>query len=774
MKSYKNNLKYILSLLFIISFLNHSIGQNSLEGIIIDSLSQSKLENCSISLQPLKTNDLLKGTTSNEYGFFTLNNISIGNYFLVINYLGYKPYKSLIQFVKESEKIKLNQILLTPSTTNLDEVVVKVKKNRYKQSLDKLEVKFNKEDIKKTPKLMQALQKISGVVVDVQRKNISLLGSENVLLLVNGVEKSTEEIAMLKTIEIERVEIIDNPGVQHSSTYSSVLNIIKKKKKELGLVIDADVYGFAPYIYNFSNLKIQYGFDKVKLYSYYSLWYRGSEEESKTVNTKEVDGIVYEIEENIFDANKRLQIGHFLSGGVDLTLNKKSFINISSNYGIYEQEIPRNLQTLYFEDKEFLSEDNWRVNQAHNKTSINYSLYYKYDFNKNNNLYAVANIYHADLSFEDMNNLQSEIEEVLVVNTSLIRNKKSQFYKINYNSNLSGKYEIETGISTYYREMGSEFVENGVLQTTTNYNEIRTKAFLNLKTNFNKIAFSAGIALENQISEMNSSDNKNSNLLPSLNMQYKINKKQNLKLSYSKRLNYPNTYQLSDYIRQTDNVNIYVGNPNIKSFATSSVMSSYAYRSKGFFISPSLSYSYVENPINNIIDFAPNNTIVHTYDNIGNIKKWMLRIRSSFSLGKVKLNPSIVLSNDLYDSPQGKWGGNHVVFNFSPDYTFKNGINISSNFYYKSKKFIYQGFKEVTPSLDFTISKNYFDGDLSVLINVNPFDDKYTNIYSFNDVQIKRERFEHYKNINIEIIYTFRRGKRLKNIRKHLNKDKDF
>ena len=405
---------------------------------------------------------------------------------------------------------------------------------------------------------------------------------------------------------------------------------------------------------------------------------------------------------------------------------------------------------------------------------INYSLYYKYNFNKTNNLYAVANIYEADLNFKDINNLQSEIEDELVVNTSLIRKKKSQFYKINYNSNLSEKHKIDTGISTYYRKMGSEFVENRVLQTTTNYNEIRTKAFLNFKTNFNKLAFSVGIALENQISKMNSSDNKNSNLLPSLNMQYKINKKQNLRFSYTKRLNYPNTYQLSDYIKQTDNVNIYVGNPNVKSFATNSIMLSYARRSKGVFISPSLSYSYVENPINNIINFASDDTIIHTYDNIGNIKKWMLRIRSSFSLGKVKLNPSIVLSNDLYDSPQGKWGGNHVAFNFSPDYTFKNGINISSNFYYKSKKYIYQGFKEVTPSLDFTISKNYFDGNLAVLINVNPFDDKYTDTYSFDDVQIKKERFEHYKNINIEIVYSFMRGTQLKNKRKHLHRDKDF
>ena len=765
--------KYRFLLLGVLLFytIGLTVAQSSIIGVVTDSINNEKMQYCIVQL--LKKDTVSQSTISDSKGIFKFQNVLNGEYDIRIDYIGFKPFSKHISIETRNSALDLKIIELIPSTKLLKTVYIEGDIKKYKKILNVTEVRFSKEDKKKYPKLLQALNNISGVIVDVQHNDIRILGKENVLILVNGVNKPVSEISMLRTIDIDHVEVIKNPGAQYESTYVSVINIITKKNSLIGFGLDTELNAYLPSIYNYENIKLQYGFKKVKLYSYYSLWVRRSKEDVFNYLKNKDDNEIIETFDTIKDFEKRLQLEHNFAFGVDLFLTKKDFVNIYANYKIYKQDIPKIKNISIYKNNNLQNHAIWRNNELENKESKNASLYYKHDFNSNSNVYGVINLYNANLDFILDNILKGETKEK-TINDVFNRKKRSIAYKLSYKNLIAKKYQLNIGTYGYYREIETSMEHDNIFTTSSSFKELRTNYFINAVTSISNTPISGGIALEYKKNIINGIEKTNINLLPSFNLQKQIDENNIMLVSFASKLKYPATEQLSNYLYTSDSIHFYKGNPNVKSFKLNSLIIGYSYNKNSFYFNTSISYGYINKPIQPFASYSTDNLVTYSYDNLGSINKLELDVDATFKLGKLSLNPSFSISYNKFDSPIGDWHGIDYSLNISPNYTFKNKINAGIDFYYDGKETILQGYNKSAPSLSFNINRSFLKNKLNIKIELNPFNTYNETVLNFNETIIKEKTIEHYRNIYMNILYYFRHGKKLKYKRKHLSTDSDF
>jgi len=89
------------------------------------------------------TADYKKGTTTNEYGFYTLN-LSEGKQKIIVSYLGFKPVEKEIDLTK-NETINFE---LTETSNSLDEIVISASEAKVRNKIKKAEMSVTQLKIK--------------------------------------------------------------------------------------------------------------------------------------------------------------------------------------------------------------------------------------------------------------------------------------------------------------------------------------------------------------------------------------------------------------------------------------------------------------------------------------------------------------------------------------------------------------------------------------------------------------------------------------------------
>jgi ferric enterobactin receptor len=152
-------------------------------------------------------------------------------------------------------------------------------------------------------------------------------------------------------------------------------------------------------------------------------------------------------------------------------------------------------------------------------------------------------------------------------------------------------------------------------------------------------------------------------LFPSVFLSQKLKNKQELQISYTRRINRPNFFQLIPYTNYTDSLNITRGNPNLVPQFTNSLEMSYMKTFKGnnTFLA-SIYYKRTDNLITSFLDTFTNaisgkNDLVNTYINasysqtvgaeltsVDNITNWW-DLTSNINLYNSKINTSNVTAS---------------------------------------------------------------------------------------------------------------------------------
>jgi outer membrane receptor protein involved in Fe transport len=170
---------------------------------------------------------------------------------------------------------------------------------------------------------------------------------------------------------------------------------------------------------------------------------------------------------------------------------------------------------------------------------------------------------------------------------------------------------LETGVQFYYQVLDYNFVSSDtILNNNYAYNEWRNAAYAGFTLNKKKIGFQVNFRAERSDIEINkTTPDGYFTFLPSANVQYKFNSNQNVKLTYNRRINRPNIYNLNPNTRYSNTYIFTRGNPGLKPELRDRLQLTYTLNFGKSFLSPHVYYEILSDKVGNrnLLDKSPIN-----------------------------------------------------------------------------------------------------------------------------------------------------------------------
>ena len=210
---------------------NHTSGV--VTGSIVDE-NNTPLQYATVNVRKASDSTTVQfGVTDNE-GKFTLEGIPFGQYFVEIQFIGYQKSTSAPFVIsKESAVYRISKYKMTNKNKEIGEVVIKAQKDMLQTNLDKTVFNIESSINATGQTAVEVLEEIPSVSVDVEG-NVSLRGSENVTILVDG-RATNLSLDQIPADMIESIEVITNPSARlEPDGMAGILNVILKKKRESG------------------------------------------------------------------------------------------------------------------------------------------------------------------------------------------------------------------------------------------------------------------------------------------------------------------------------------------------------------------------------------------------------------------------------------------------------------------------------------------------------------------------------------------------------------
>jgi outer membrane receptor protein involved in Fe transport len=201
----------------------------SLEGIVVDAATGQPVPFATISV--FAGDQLVDGTTASEEGRFR-QKLLRGATHIEVSFLAYKNQRLDLPLASPL------QIRLQEEGSLLDEVTVTASRTTTELKIDRKVVNFGADLQQAGTTALEAFNQIAEVQVDYGGGRLSLRGSGNVKLLINGKPSSLTPMEILEQLpsnQIDRVEIITAPSAREQANgLAGIINVITKKDQDEG------------------------------------------------------------------------------------------------------------------------------------------------------------------------------------------------------------------------------------------------------------------------------------------------------------------------------------------------------------------------------------------------------------------------------------------------------------------------------------------------------------------------------------------------------------
>jgi len=187
-----------------------------IKGIVKDA-SQHPIEYANISLlSPDST--FICGTCSREDGSFELANVPSGNYILQVSYIGYQTLSCPCIGGDTGEWV------LLPAAIMLKEATVTARRPMFKLKSGALETKVKGSILGTLNDANDVLKHIPGLRAT--EDGYTVFGKGSPVIYINGRKlQDNSELNQLSAADIDKVELINNPGAEYDATVKAVIRI---------------------------------------------------------------------------------------------------------------------------------------------------------------------------------------------------------------------------------------------------------------------------------------------------------------------------------------------------------------------------------------------------------------------------------------------------------------------------------------------------------------------------------------------------------------------
>jgi outer membrane receptor protein involved in Fe transport len=607
--------------------------QGSVQGIIIDKDSKQPIEYATVMLLKKGDSTLVTGSVTEANGQFLIDNVQPGRYLLKYSFIGYKTsFVDTVSVSPRRKDVKLGELTLSSSVSTLNEVVITGEKSLYETKIDRKVFNVDKAIVAQSGNAADVLQQVPSVSVD-QEGVVSLRGSENVNILINGRPTLIDKTVLLQQISansIEKIEVITNPSVKFDSeSTNGIINIVLKQGIAQGMngtvMVSAGSNDKFNDISKYNgSVNINYNPGKYNVFGSYS--YRNEENYFKGETKQYFNSGIDRFSNNY---GIRARESQMVRMGIDYFASKKfTFgLNGSLNFGNDNDNENENSNMYDFNNVRFLNYTQTTKGKEDN-ISKEFAAYIDKKFEKDGHILRMDYSYGDGDEDEDntknydtlfwFNQINPTLKRLQTENTSQARN--NQIISTDYSLPINDLMKLELGGRINIRDNHDiadfKYFEDSIITETTaekidtlnthnyKYHEDITSLYGTYSITVGNFSVMAGVKTEfanykfNIIQKDTSLSNYFFSFLPSLHLAQKIDDKNEINLSYGRRINRPRGWDLSpipDYSHQ--NV-IRIGNPKLKPEYTNSFELGYTYKPEKFTVQPTIFYRIIEDRFN--------------------------------------------------------------------------------------------------------------------------------------------------------------------------------
>ncbi len=193
-----------------------------------------------VALYHASDSSLVKAEATNDEGTFTLVNIPDGSYWLKASYVGLPDFEQTGVTMTQKQTLNLGTLTFPASVIELETALVKADRALVEIKPDRTVFNVSGTINSAGEDALGLLRKAPGVLVD-NNDNITVLGRSGVLIYVDGKrlplggDDLSNYLSNLQAEQIDRIDIISNPGAKYDAEGNAgIIDIRLKKDKNNG------------------------------------------------------------------------------------------------------------------------------------------------------------------------------------------------------------------------------------------------------------------------------------------------------------------------------------------------------------------------------------------------------------------------------------------------------------------------------------------------------------------------------------------------------------
>lgn len=618
--------------------------QGHVTGTVVDAETGKAIQYTNVSLYQKPDSSFATGTMSDSNGRFSLNNLPAGTYKLVMDFIGYKKHViPNISVTSKHPRKELDTIQLDKTVYQMEGVDVKADASKVQYKVDKKVINVSRDLTSAGGTAVDALENVPSVNVDIEG-NISMRGSQNFKVLVNGNPTALEGSDALRQIpasRIKNIEIITNPSAKYDPEGTGgIINVITRKQKYEGLkgifsggVGINDKYNAAMDLtYKGGIVKLTGGLN-FKDKTFYGEHYRN--------RITHLEDTTYHLS---YKGNRNMKRGGTSGNmGIEIDVTPNTMVGISGKYGVYrfshgsDYRKQRALQpgdTTYY-----ITESN----RPFERTFYSSDLNFKHQFQKEGHQlkgfvhYSNAQGKNQDLTDEWESSSQWTKKTSTQYSVKSEESDQSNEFrlKLDYTYPFSGEGKLEAGLDARWEQDNEDYtfreytpdqgwVARDTFRNSMEYSHMIHGAYVSFEEKIWGIEFQS--ALRTEYTDRSLYDQaeetryrlKRYDFFPTFHLTRKLPRKQQVQLNYSRRINRPRGWYLEPFVSYMDEDNIRKGNPKLEPEYIDAYEANWKKRWDGSFLSIESYYRVKHNMINRYIQHVGNNVVLHSYRNIHN------------------------------------------------------------------------------------------------------------------------------------------------------------
>ena len=742
---------------FILLCLLSQLFFGQISGFVLDSQNKAPIEYATIVIK--KGTEVLDGTISKKDGSFEISINPKSNYIIDISFLGYET-QSIDSFeIEKGNRIALGNILLQPTQTQLEEVVLNSNISSIQSKIDRQVYAASEFSIAKGGNASDLLRNIPSISINAIGE-ISVRGSSGFVVLLNDKPIQSDVQSLLNQIpanSIKNVEVITAPSAKYDAEgKAGIINILTLKNTFEGDYFQVNTFLGAPSIQDYENAEAAQRFGADITYNTVREKWNLSTGFSFQRNdiSGRREGDVYTIigdKYTRFPSDGERSFDEVNYSGrltADYQLSENDLISLGLFAGKRTKD--RTADILYYANYAIISDIKYEFQYYNENLRIR-----KSDF--------VLGSLDYEHNFENKAEFTSSIlyEYTLLGGPTTNRNlghpDNSIIYQDEYNTNDNPLYGLRINLDYKFKPLSIGTLEMGYqyrnLDHTGDFvyerknnatqifelipdfsSEVNLKrsihaGYLQFNGSFEKWVFAMGLRLENMERELNLKDKTGfldedyslgfTKLFPSASLNYEVNENTNIKLAYSKRIERTTTFKMNPFPEREHSETLEQGDPNLHPELIDQVEVGFNFKNNnGDSFFSNIYYRNVNNLINRVNTIYNDTILNRIYSNVGNAKAFGGELGTEFTVAKkLKTFASFNLYNYQIDGEFDKSPisskGTIFSLNLNSTYSFSGNTFAQFNYNYLSNRITAQGQDSRFYSPNLTLTKRFWNNQLT-------------------------------------------------------------